>query len=63
LDMIKLKISLRRSNRRNRKAGMPFKQYVIRYTRGIECHKERPDRFNFLKLQKILIYHKVIHSF
>ena len=52
LDLIKLKISLRRSHGRNRKACTPFKQYVIRNTRGIECHQERPDRFNFLQVQK-----------
>jgi hypothetical protein len=52
LDLIKLKISLRRSHRRNRKACRPFKQYVIRNTRGVECHEERPDGFNFLEVQK-----------
>jgi hypothetical protein len=52
LDLIKLKISLRRSHRRYRKACAPFKQYVIRNTRGIECQQERPHRFNFLKVQK-----------
>jgi hypothetical protein len=52
LDLIKLKISLSRSHRRNRKAYRPFKKDVIRNTRGIECHEERPDRFNFLEAQK-----------
>jgi hypothetical protein len=52
LDLIKLKISLRSSHRWNRKVCMTFKQYVIRNTRGIECHQERPHRFNFLKVQK-----------
>jgi hypothetical protein len=38
-------------------ACMPFKQYMIRNTRGIECHQERPDRFNFLNCKKEQIYH------